>query len=255
MYHKYLTVYPNLLRLLDLNSIRLEFPQEIMPCGKTHNPNHNYQRLQVPPQPWLLNHNHHNIHQSELLYRDPSASSLRRVFGVPLLAKSKRSGYMMKVRCDKAYQRQKSNKDEDLKLKSFINNDCEWVCNLSRSLRSSADPRAQHHLSFPSQRPTISPYLCPEAPLAGHQASAPSLPMLLLFCSKSMLVTVLLTFNASARACGQSDGKPEAFVTPVKLELGTSAAWKWKTVTGGTFVSLAIEHVEMSSKERCCLRK
>ena len=84
----YVLVYPNqLLRLLDLDPIRLKFPQEIMPCGKTHNPNHNYHRLQVPPKPWLLNHHHH--HQGGLLYRAPS---LRRVFGVPLLAKSKRSG-------------------------------------------------------------------------------------------------------------------------------------------------------------------
>ena len=50
----YVLVYPNqLLRLLDLDPIRLKFPQEIMPCGKTHNPNHNYHRLQVPPKPWL----------------------------------------------------------------------------------------------------------------------------------------------------------------------------------------------------------
>ena len=38
-------------------------------------------------------------------------------------------------------------------------------------------------------------------PRAKHQASAPSLPISL--CLKSMFVTVLLTFNASARACGQ----------------------------------------------------
>ena len=45
------------------------------------------------------------------------------------------------------------------------------------------------------------------APFAEPQASAPSLPMLL--CPKSMFVSVSLTFNASANACGQSDGKPE----------------------------------------------
>ena len=38
-------------------------------------------------------------------------------------------------------------------------------------------------------------------PRAKHQASAPFLPILL--SSKSIVVTVLLTFNASARACGQ----------------------------------------------------
>ena len=38
-------------------------------------------------------------------------------------------------------------------------------------------------------------------PRAKHQALAPSLPIS--FPRKSMLVTVLLTFNASARACGQ----------------------------------------------------
>ena len=38
-------------------------------------------------------------------------------------------------------------------------------------------------------------------PRAKHQALAPSLPML--FTVKSMFVSVLLTFNASARACGQ----------------------------------------------------
>ena len=38
-------------------------------------------------------------------------------------------------------------------------------------------------------------------PRAKHQALAPSLPMLL--PPKLMSVTVLLTFNASARACGQ----------------------------------------------------
>ena len=56
-----------------------------------------------------------------------------------------------------------------------------------------------------SRPPSI--YLGPEAPLAKHQACAPSLPMLLPL--KSIFVTVLLTFKASARACGQSDGKPE----------------------------------------------
>ena len=38
-------------------------------------------------------------------------------------------------------------------------------------------------------------------PHAKHQASAPSLPIKL--CRKSIFVTVLLTFNALARACGQ----------------------------------------------------
>ena len=69
------------------------------------------------------------------------------------------------------------------------------------------DPQAQHPpFSLPSldHHPySISLYLGPEAPLAEHQAFAPSLPMP--FSFKFMLVRVLLTFNASARACGQSD--------------------------------------------------
>ena len=42
-------------------------------------------------------------------------------------------------------------------------------------------------------------------PRAKHQALIPWMPILL--SSKSMFVRVLLTFNASARACGQKDGK------------------------------------------------
>ena len=65
----------------------------------------------------------------------------------------------------------------------------------------SRTPQVQHlvpfHLNF------LPPILRPGAtdPRAKHQASAPSLPMSL--PHKSMAVTVLLTFNASARACGQ----------------------------------------------------
>ena len=76
--------------------------------------------------------------------------------------------------------------------------------------RSTCPAPAQHFFSLPSldHHPySISLYLGPEAPLAKHQASAPSLPMSLLV--KTMFVMVLLTFNASARACDQSNGKPE----------------------------------------------
>ena len=77
--------------------------------------------------------------------------------------------------------------------------------------RSTCPAPAQHFFSLPSLDPTIHiPYpstSAPEAPLAKPQACAPSLPMLL--NCKSMFVRVLLTFNASARACGQRDGKPE----------------------------------------------
>ena len=45
------------------------------------------------------------------------------------------------------------------------------------------------------------------APFAEPQACAPSMPMLLI--PKSMFVSVVLMFNASARAYGRSDGKPE----------------------------------------------
>ena len=139
------------------------------------------------------------------------------------------------------------------------------------------EPQAQHppNTSCDSQVSTtihISLYLGPEAPLAEPQACVPSLPMRL--PSKTMFVTVLLTFNASARACGRSDGKLDdlpcglpghwwlrlnCYVTvgtnknsskdQMMLKEGwTSAASKWKPLI--SFFS-HFEHVEIKT---CCLR-
>ena len=169
----YILVYPNqLLRLLDLDPIRLKF-QEIVPCGKTRSPNHNnYQRLQVPPKPWLL-----WKFKPELLSPDPSASSLRRVFGVPLLAKSKRSGCMMKTRPNI-----KGKYPTKTKILNWNPSSTKFANGLATTI----------HVPLPAPR---------GAPFAEPQACAPSLPMRL--PSKLMFVRVVLIFSASARASGQ----------------------------------------------------
>ena len=71
-----------------------------------------------------------------------------------------------------------------------------------RLLDASTDPAPVQHKKPPrSWTPTF-------VPIAKHQASAPSMPIPI--PDKVMCVTVLLTFNASARTCGQTRRKAMA---------------------------------------------
>ena len=94
-------------------------------------------------------------------------------------------------------------------------------------------------------RPCISLYLGPEAPLAKNQSCAPSLPML--FPSKLMFVRVLLTFNTSARACRQSNGKWEDIQCDLQKHMQRYIVAPWNSIDTS-------EQAERKAKEKVNMR-